>query len=58
MPSFNTNAGTDLAAAGSDFGSLILGVGNAVAATQLQLTQTSVDSTSALASTIVDVIAV
>ena len=58
MPTFSTNAGASLAAAGSDFGTLILGVGNAVAQTQLQLTQTSVASTSALAQTIVDVIAV
>jgi hypothetical protein len=58
MPTFTTNAGNSLAAAGSDFGTLIKGVGNAVAQTQVDLTKTSVDSTSALASTIVDVIAV
>jgi hypothetical protein len=58
MPDFTTNAGNALQAAGTDFGTLIKGVGNAVASTQLQLTKTSVNSTSALASTIVDVIAV
>lgn len=58
MPDFTTNAGTDLAKAGLDFGSLIQGVGSAVAQTQLQLTQTSADSASTLANTLVDVIAV
>ena len=55
---FNTNLGNDLSAAGTDFGTLIQGVGNAVAATQLQLAKTSADSASALAGTLVDVIAV
>ncbi len=58
MPSNSTNAGTSLARAGSDYATLMLGVGNAVAGTQLQLTETSVNTTSALASTLVDVIAV
>jgi hypothetical protein len=54
----NTNLGADLSAAGSDFGSLILGVGNAVAATQMQLTTTSAATASALANAKVNVIAV
>src|SRR5262249_43414525 len=57
-PPTTTSAGQSLAQAGSDFGSLILGVGNAVAQTQLQLTQTSTNTASALANTLVDVIAV
>ncbi|MES1243868.1 MAG: hypothetical protein ABUT39_19845 [Acidobacteriota bacterium] len=54
----NTDAGQDLAAAGASFGALMLGVGNAVAATQQNLTETSADTTSTLAQTLVDVIAV
>src|SRR6185436_18496353 len=54
----NTDAGQDLAAAGASFGALMLGVGNAVAATQQTLTETSADTTSTLAQTLVDVIAV
>src|SRR5262249_19715844 len=54
----NTNLGQDLSAAGSDFGTLIQGVGNAVAATQLKLATTSAATTSALAKTSVNVIAV
>jgi hypothetical protein len=54
----NTNLGADLTAAGSDFGQLILGVGNAVAATQMQLTTTSAATAKALANAKVNVIAV
>lgn len=54
----STDVPKDLAAAGASFGALMLGVGNAVAATQQTLTETSADTTSALASTLVDVIAV
>lgn len=54
----STNVGLDLTNAGSDFGTLLLGVGNAVAATQQKLTETSADTTSTLAQTLVDVIAV
>ncbi|HEV3037219.1 MAG TPA: hypothetical protein VHA33_05475 [Candidatus Angelobacter sp.] len=54
----NTNLGADLTAAGSDFGDLIMGVGNAVAATQMQLTTTSAATANALANATVNVIAV
>src|ERR1035437_667585 len=54
----NTNLGADLSAAGTDFGNLIQGVGNAVAATQMQLTTTSAATASALANAKVNVIAV
>jgi hypothetical protein len=54
----NTNLGQDLSAAGSDFGTMIEGVGNAVAATQLKLATTSANTASVLANTKVDVIAV
>ena len=54
----NTNLGADLSAAGTDFGNLIQGVGNAVAATQMQLTETSAATASALANAKVNVIAV
>ena len=54
----STKVGQDLTNAGSDFGALLLGIGNAVAATQQKLTETSADTTSALAQTLVDVIAV
>ena len=57
-PTFGSNAGKSTTSAGLDFGKMIEGVGNAVAKTQLQLTQTSTDSASALANTLVDVIAV
>jgi len=57
-PGLTTDVGAALAAAGSDFGSLIVGVGNAVATTQALLTKTSADTTSALANTSVNVIAV
>lgn len=57
-PPFNTNLGQDLTSAGSDFGNLILGVGNAVAATQQKLTETSAATASTLAKTLVNVIAV
>src|SRR5437868_3103499 len=53
-----TNAGADLAGAGNSFGALIKGVGMAVADTQLKLTENSAETTSTLASTLVDVIAV
>jgi len=54
----STNTGAGMAGAGASFGELIKGVGNAVAATQLQLTENSADTTSKLAETLVDVIAV
>src|SRR5437899_7770921 len=57
-PGLTTDLGAALSAAGSDFGSLILGVGNAVATTQALLSKTSADTTSALAKAKVDVIAV
>ena len=57
-PILTTNAGTSLAAAGSDFGTLIQGVGKAVGETQLQLASTSADTASVLAQTTVDLIAV
>lgn len=54
----NTNAGQALGQAGSDFGKLIQGVGNAVATTQQKLAQTSANTISALSKTLVDVSAV
>jgi vacuolar-type H+-ATPase subunit F/Vma7 len=54
----STQVGPDLIDAGSSFGALLLGVGNAVAATQQKLTETSAETTSVLAQTLVDVIAV
>jgi hypothetical protein len=58
MSGSNTDVGTDIAVAGQHFGAMILSVGNAVATTQRQLAETSADTTSTLASTLVDVIAV
>lgn len=57
-PPVTTDPATSLAEVGSDFGQLLLGVGNAVAATQQKLTENSADTTSKLANTLVDVIAV
>lgn len=54
----NLTLGQDLSAAGSDFGAMIYGVGNAVAATQRQLATTSAASATALANTKVDIVAV
>jgi hypothetical protein len=58
MADFDTDLGDALSSAGSDFGSLIKGVGNAVAQTQLRLAKTSAKAAKALANTVVDVIAV
>lgn len=58
VPQETTDPATSLAEVGSDFGSLLLGIGNAVAATQQKLTETSADTTTKLANTLVDVIAV
>ena len=57
-PATVTDPAGSLADVGSDFGQLLLGVGNAVAATQQKLTENSADTTSALANTLIDVIAV
>jgi hypothetical protein len=57
-PPVTTDPATSLAEVGSDFGQLLVGVGNAVAATQQKLTEQSADTTSKLANTLVDVIAV
>jgi hypothetical protein len=54
----NTDVGKALTDAGSNFGALLLGIGTAVAATQQKLTETSAETTSKLAATMVDVIAV
>jgi len=54
----SSDIGQDLTNAGSDFGSLLEGIGNALAATQQKLTETSAETTSTLAKTLVDVIAV
>jgi hypothetical protein len=53
-----TNVATSLGSAGASFGELIKGVGNAVAETQLKLTENSAAVTTKLAETLVDVIAV
>jgi hypothetical protein len=58
VPPVTTDPAASLAEVGSDFGQLLLGVGNAVAATQQKLTENSADTTSKLANTLVDVIAV
>lgn len=58
VPPETIDPANSLAEVGSDFGSLLLGVGNAVAATQQKLTETSADTTKKLANTLVDVIAV
>src|SRR6266403_136886 len=57
-PVERTDAAGTLDKVGSDFGLLMVGIGNAVASTQQKLTENSVESTSALANTLVDVIAV
>jgi hypothetical protein len=54
----STNAAQSLSDAGASFGELLLGVGNALAATQAKLTETSAATATALAATLVDVIAV
>src|SRR5687768_2837778 len=54
----NTNVPAGLAGAGNSFGELIKGVGKAVAETQLKLTENSADTTSKLAKTLVEVVAV
>lgn len=53
-----TNVSTSLGGAGASFGALIKGVGNAVAVTQLKLTENSAAVTTKLAETLVEVIAV
>ncbi|MEA2338477.1 MAG: hypothetical protein QOE82_2484 [Thermoanaerobaculia bacterium] len=54
----SSNVGPSLETAGASFGELIKGVGLAAAETQLKLTENSAATTSKLASTLVDVIAV
>ena len=54
----STDVSGELATAGMAFGSLVQLVGKAVADTQTQLNKTAADSTSALAKTLVDMIAV
>lgn len=58
VPPETTDPAGSLAEVGSDFGLLLLGIGNAVAATQQKLTENSADTTTKLANTLVDVIAV
>ena len=58
VPPETTDAASSLAEVGSDFGALLLGIGNSVATTQQKLTETSADTTKKLANTLVDVIAV
>jgi hypothetical protein len=53
-----TNIATSFAGAGASFGSLIAGVGDGVAKTQLKLTENSAAVTTKLAETLVEVIAV
>ena len=54
----NTDVSGQLSTAGMAFGDLVRLTGAAVASTQQQLNKTAADSTSALAKTLVDVIAV
>jgi hypothetical protein len=54
----NTSVVSGLAGAGASFGELIKGVGKAVAETQLKLTENSAETTTKLATTLVEVIAV
>ena len=54
----STNIGQALIGAGTNFGLLIGGIGDAVAAAQRKLTENSADTISELAATMVDVIAV
>src|SRR5688572_31524177 len=53
-----TNVGTSLGLAGNSFGELIKGVGLGVANSLLKMTKNSADTTTKLAETLVDVIAV
>lgn len=54
----NTSVVAGMAGAGASFGELIKGVGAAVAATQLKLTENSAETTKKMAEQLVDVIAV